>query len=214
MNNESMNVYFLCSNNKIKNIFSRVNFFKQTTLEEAFVTLIEDKYLNEHDIKYTNKNCIVFAVQNDELYIKDTFIVSDEERMSRIIDYFTFFFSLKRSFKFNLVLLKLGLKPSNKSFNYILYFGYQYYNRKINNNSKIKNIYAEIALFFNVTEESVAKAINRDFININLETDFHNLDLSKKENRIYNFIILNKCVKAFMFSLINYYLTIENEEFL
>ena len=69
-------------------------------------------------------------------------------------------------------------------------------------------------MFFNVTEESVAKAINRDFININLETDFHNLDLSKKENRIYNFIILNKCVKAFMFSLINYYLTIENEEFL
>ena len=123
-------------------------------------------------------------------------------------------FSLKKSFKLNLILLKLGFKPSNKSFNYILYFGYQYCNRKINNNTKIKNIYSEIAIFFNVTTDSVAKAINRDFINVNLETDYQNIDLSKKENRIYNFVILNKTVKVFLFSLINYYLSIENEEFL
>ena len=78
----------------------------------------------------------------------------------------------------------------------------------------IKNIYIEISIFFNVTKESVAKAINRDFINVNLETDYKNIDLSKKENRIYNFVILNKSVKAFLFSLINYYLSIEDEEFL
>lgn len=81
-------------------------------------------------------------------------------------------------------------------------------------NTKIKNIYSEIAIFFNVTTDSVAKAINRDFINVNLETDYQNIDLSKKENRIYNFVILNKTVKVFLFSLINYYLSIENEEFL
>lgn len=65
-----------------------------------------------------------------------------------------------------------------------------------------------------MTTDSVAKAINRDFINVNLETDYQNIDLSKKENRIYNFVILNKTVKVFLFSLINYYLSIENEEFL
>ena len=77
----------------------------------------------------------------------------------------------------------------------------------LNNNTKIKNIYAEIALFFNVSVESVAKAINRDFINVNLDTDFKNMDLSKAENYIYNFVILNKSVKAFLFSLLNYYLS-------
>ena len=212
--NKGMNVYFLYSSNGIQNIFSKVNFFKQTSLEDSFLTLVEDKYIASNNLNYAKNNCIIFSSENGDLYIKKSIIIQNKERMLKIIDYFTFFFSLKKSFKLNLILLKLGFKPSNKSFNYILYFGYQYCNRKINNHTKIKNIYVEISIFFNVTKESVVKAINRDFINVNLETDYKNIDLSKKENRIYNFVILNKSVKAFLFSLINYYLSIEDEEFL
>ena len=212
--NKGMNVYFLYSSNGIQNIFSKVNFFKQTSLEDYFLTLVEDKYIASNNLNYAKNNCIIFSGENGDLYIKKSIIIENKERMLKIIDYFRFFFSLKKSFKLNLILLKLGFKPSNKSFNYILYFGYQYCNRKINNHTKIKNIYVEISIFFNVTKESVAKAINRDFINVNLETDYKNIDLSKKENRIYNFVILNKSVKAFLFSLINYYLSIEDEEFL
>lgn len=206
-NNLAMNIYLLYSSNKMQEIFSKINFFKETTLEEAFVTIVEDKYIIEHNLDYTKTNCIVFTEHRNELHIKDTVIVKEKERMVKIIDYFTFFFSLKHVFDLNLILLKLGFKLGNKSFNYILYFGYRYYNRKINNNTKIKNIYAEIALFFNVSVESVAKAINRDFINVNLDTDFKNMDLSRAENYIYNFVILNKSVKAFLFSLLNYYLS-------
>ena len=206
-NNLAMNIYLLYSSNKMQEIFSKINFFKETTLEEAFVTIVEDKYIIEHNLDYTKTNCIVFTEHRNELHIKDTVIVKEKERMVKIIDYFTFFFSLKHVFDLNLILLKLGFKPGNKSFNYILYFGYRYYNRKINDNTKIKNIYAEIALFFNVSVESVAKAINRDFINVNLDTDFKNMDLSRAENYIYNFVILNKSVKAFLFSLLNYYLS-------
>ena len=114
--NKGMNVHFLCSNNRIQKIFSKVNFFKQTSLEDSFLTLVEDRYIIDNNLNYTNNNCIIFSSENDNLYIKNTIIVKNKERMLKIIDYFTFFFSLKKSFKLNLILLKLGFKPSNKSF--------------------------------------------------------------------------------------------------
>lgn len=43
-NNLAMNIYLLYSSNKMQEIFSKINFFKETTLEEAFVTIVEDKY--------------------------------------------------------------------------------------------------------------------------------------------------------------------------
>lgn len=208
-----MNFYFLYSSNELQILFSKVNFFKQSSLEDSFFSIIEDKCFLDREFS-TKNNSIIFTNNNGDLHITKSIIIKNEERMMKIIDYFTFFFSLKKCFKLNLILLKLGFKPGNKSFNYILYFGYQYCNGKINNNTKIKNIYIEISLFFGVTKDSVAKAINRDFININLETDYKNIDLSKKENRVYNFVILNKSVKVFLFSLVNYYLSIEDEEFL
>ena len=97
-NNLAMNIYLLYSSNKMQEIFSKINFFKETTLEEAFVTIVEDKYIIEHNLDYTKTNCIVFTEHRNELHIKDTVIVKEKERMVKIIDYFTFFFSLKHVF--------------------------------------------------------------------------------------------------------------------
>ena len=79
--NKGMNVYFLCSNNRIQKIFSKVNFFKQTSLEDSFLTLVEDRYIIDNNLNYTNNNCIIFSSENDNLYIKNTIIVKNKERM-------------------------------------------------------------------------------------------------------------------------------------
>ena len=107
--NKGMNVYFLCSNNRIQKIFSKVNFFKQTSLEDSFLTLVEDRYIIDNNLNYTNNNCIIFSSENDNLYIKNTIIVKNKERMLKIIDYFTFFFFVKKIFqtKFNIIKIRI-----------------------------------------------------------------------------------------------------------
>ena len=96
--NKGMNVYFLYSSNGIQNIFSKVNFFKQTSLEDSFLTLVEDKYIASNNLNYAKNNCIIFSSENGDLYIKKSIIIQNKERMLKIIDYFAFFFSLKKIF--------------------------------------------------------------------------------------------------------------------
>jgi len=49
-NNLAMNIYLLYSSNKMQEIFSKINFFKETTLEEAFVTQCSSYFIQNYEL--------------------------------------------------------------------------------------------------------------------------------------------------------------------